>query len=70
MIWYYLSNQKDNVGHLDVSDEALHDPLPLLLAVEVEAGKLLLLAEDEVVGADHQEVAVHLLVDLLLHSDK
>ena len=25
------------------------------------------LAEDEVVGADHQQVAVHLLVDLLLH---
>ena len=51
--------------HLDVSDQRLHHPLPLLLAHEVEAGEPLLLAEDEVVGADHQQV--HLLVDLLLH---
>jgi len=29
--------------YLDVSDEGLHDPLPLLLAHEVQAGQLLLL---------------------------
>ena len=56
-----------SILYLDISDETFHNPLPLLLSVEVEAGEPLLLAEDKVVGAHHQQVAVNLLVDLLLY---
>mmetsp|Transcript_49321 Transcript_49321/g.91830 ORF Transcript_49321/g.91830 Transcript_49321/m.91830 type:complete len:648 (+) Transcript_49321:2089-4032(+) len=54
--------------HLDVADDALKQPLALLAAVKGEELQLLLLAEDDVQGGDHQQVAVQALLDLGAHA--
>ena len=54
--------------HLDVADDALQHPLPLLGAVEIVELQLALLAQDDVQRRDDEQVALQLLVDALAHA--
>lgn len=54
-----------STGDFDVADGRVQVPFPLLDRLEVDALELLLLAQDDVVGADHHQAAVKVLQDLL-----